>query len=385
MKMDTARMKAVLQFIDDFYDAAIQSSDWNKALGGLERLFPMAGVIFERHDLSDGELLTFESSGLPEEGLHEWNDYFHSICPRVRYLARQPVGTIGYDRRILEQKEMDHHPLYQDFLLKYGVFYFLSATVERDSQFFTSISMQRTVKQGHAEEPDIELLDFLTPHMQNALRVNRCLRSSKQLSAQLEASLHSLKSGVIIVDRHARLEFINQSAEAVVQSKAGIIIDGRSVLSFASPSLEKTMALALADLTSALANPGKFTGFLPANSARPWPLRVDFLKIPARARLSTIVSENDAPSARLLIVVNVPGASNTTLTSLLKNCFQLTNMEAKLAIALAEGERLSHYADQNEVSITTVRTHLVNLRQKMGARTQADVIMIVWQLHGAVY
>lgn len=383
MKLSDARLKNVLQLTNSFYDAATQSLDWKSSLNGLERLFPMEGVIFERHDVRNGGLVAFESSGLPDQGLREWQDYYHSICPRVRYLAEQPVGAIGYDLKVLQKEEMARHPLYQDFLRKYGVFYFLSVTLERDSEYFTSISMQRTFKQGHARAADIELLEFLTPHLQNALRINRCLESSLRQTEQLQASLHGLKSGVLIVDQLARLEFINRSAEVIVQSNAGIIIR-RSVVSFESSSLQNLLQRALSGLSSALAGNEELTGFLPADTARPWPIRVDFLKLPARTKFSAMASTNQSPAARLLIVINVPGTPHPPTTSLLKDCFHLTDMEARLAVALADGDKLKHYAEQHNVSITTVRTHLANLRQKMGAGDQADVVRIVLQLSSAI-
>jgi hypothetical protein len=145
---DQARKFAAV--VGGFYDAAAQLLPWNAALERLGGLFEIQGSIFEHHDAESGNLLAFEASGLPDTSLRDWAEHYHAICPRVEMVRRQPAGTISYDHMILDWVGMKRHPLYQEFLRPQGYGYFLSTTLEHDPERFTTVSIQRTIRQGHA-------------------------------------------------------------------------------------------------------------------------------------------------------------------------------------------------------------------------------------------
>lgn len=57
--------------------------------------------------------------------------------------------------------------------------------------------------------------------------------------------------------------------------------------------------------------------------------------------------------------------------------FGLTVAQARVLSAFLAGRSLREIAQAQGVSITTVRTHFVQMREKLGARDQTDVIRIV--------
>jgi len=56
--------------------------------------------------------------------------------------------------------------------------------------------------------------------------------------------------------------------------------------------------------------------------------------------------------------------------------FDLTSAQAKVLCAFLAGQTLQEIADAQGVTINTVRTHFVQVRGKLGARDQADVVRI---------
>jgi DNA-binding CsgD family transcriptional regulator len=54
--------------------------------------------------------------------------------------------------------------------------------------------------------------------------------------------------------------------------------------------------------------------------------------------------------------------------------YGLTPAEARLMVALVDGERLDHYADRRQISINTVRTQSKQIFAKTGHGRQADLI-----------
>lgn len=69
-----------------------------------------------------------------------------------------------------------------------------------------------------------------------------------------------------------------------------------------------------------------------------------------------------------------PGEADTLEFAAL---YGLTPSELAVALALASGSSLQQIAGDREVSINTMRTHAARLREKLGVRTQADIVRTV--------
>ena len=52
----------------------------------------------------------------------------------------------------------------------------------------------------------------------------------------------------------------------------------------------------------------------------------------------------------------------------------VTAAEAALALSLADGNRPRDYARTQGISVNTVRTHLASLREKLEAKSQAQIV-----------
>lgn len=123
-------------------------------------------------------------------------------------------------------------------------------------------------------------------------------------------------------------------------------------------------------------------------SARVWPGLHEGLVPETDRRLGEIMSwaeENDEEwifeflNARSkAIQENDPDALNGKIPpeDFLAVRFDLTSAQAKVLCAFLAGQSLQEIADAQGVTINTVRTHFVQVRGKLGARDQADVVRI---------
>jgi len=383
MTFSDVNQEDLLALIGGFYDAASEQVSWESALANLENLFPMNGVIFEQHDLISGDLIAFDASGLPEKGLIEWAQHYHSICPRLKYIQRHPVGTIGFDHKVVTREEMNSLPIYQEFLKPNGTQFFLSTTLEYDPTRYTTLAIQRSTKQGHASERDIALLDYLTPHIQNAFRLKQRLSDMTFEYDTLKESFHHLKLGVVVVRSDGALEFNNQSAVRMVGN--GVFLSMNGKVAFQDSTSQKLYLGALRALSMGAEGKAYHSFCLPRQTLNEWPIRVDLLPLPKQAQLSANLSNDRSPQPRLLMLISDSRQTSISPDALLQTGFGLTASESRLALALAKGDSLNQYAERNLVALTTVRTHLANLRNKLGARTQADVVRLVTQLASPVF
>lgn len=78
-----------------------------------------------------------------------------------------------------------------------------------------------------------------------------------------------------------------------------------------------------------------------------------------------------------LVILTKPQAAVKLDVHALAALFKLTPAEAKLAEAICNGEPLANYAAANEISVTTVKTHLRALFGKTGVSRQADLVRVM--------
>jgi len=382
----------VLRIASQFYDAATGTITWPQALVSLERLFRMQGAILERHDLANGCIGEYESSGLPDQGLSDWTSHFSRICPRLKHVAGQQGGTVSVDYDFIGESEIGRNELYQDFLRPYGLRYFLTSNLRRDTRYHTTLALQRSIDQGHASDHEMELMKLLTPHLQRALSIREMIARGGQKIASYESTLDALTVGIIVLSDKGIVEFINAAADSVLSAQNHFRLEGRR-LSFTDDLAQKKYTECLSGLTRGIQSVARAvtTRSLPsAKGSRKAPalsedfLKLKFVPIPPQTRFASALCRNDALQSRLMVVVSNPKRSSLPESELLQQFYDLTPAQAKLALAIAEGQDLRSYSNRQGITFNTARTHMAGLRQRLDARNQVDVVRIIRSLQSAV-
>lgn len=377
MRMTNEEARNVLEIAGGFYDAAMQDGSWAGALARLDSLFDMSGVIFEQHDFINDRFLEFESDGLPEQGLVDWASHYHKICPRLAHIKKKTAGSITVDYQFIDESGIEKHPLYQEFLGAYDSRYFLATTLEHDLERYTTISMQRNKRQGHASAHDVELLQLLSPHLQRAFLLKRKLGLERQKVSDYQAAFQSLSVGVLIVDDTGALDFINEAARSILSRDQNVRILGKQLV-FSDPVSRTHYGFARAALQDDAHC--QLEPIAVAQDGLSPPLRFDFLPLPEMTEFARYLDVDQETKKRLLILITDPARTSQPPVQLLRDCYQLSAAEAELALSLSRGQTLRQHADKKDVTYATVRTQLVSLRGKMGERDQAGVIRQVTRL-----
>lgn len=380
--MNDLTSEQTLKVMGDFYDAAAGIQSWSNALEGLQSIFKMSGAIFEQHAQESNQLIEFDSFGLPQQGLDQWQEYYHGLCPRIEFVKRNPAGTISYEDRILSPGEIALDSVYQDFYIPFEVPFFLCTTLEYNRDFYTTLSLQRNAEQGHASERDIDLLRQLTPYLQQALFLRRRLANAHRENQAQRQAFDALNTGIVFLGCKAEVLYLNASAERSLRLADGIKVRSNRFYFSDSELQNRLMGVV------AMSHTSQFKRELPAPfllplTGNPVPLRLDMVPI-GHSEISPMVRGWHASEASWLVLITDPRLGQIRVDRVLQSVFGLTKMETRLAIALANGVTLADYAAQHEVALTTVRSHLANLRGKMDARSQADVVRLVTALRGQV-
>jgi DNA-binding CsgD family transcriptional regulator len=80
---------------------------------------------------------------------------------------------------------------------------------------------------------------------------------------------------------------------------------------------------------------------------------------------------------RCLLLINDPSRPLPEQQPLLRLAWDLTDTEASLALALANGERIAGYAERMGISPGTARWHLKNIQTKTSTHRTEDVVKLV--------
>lgn len=173
----------------------------------------------------------------------------------------------------------------------------------------------------------------------------------------LQTALGELAIDVMLVDVDGTLLYANRSARAELAGGAMLQLRGDRVV----PALDRQRGALAGALQSARAG------------------RRSMIELGAgeHARMHAVIPLGASPGARLPLALLLSGVRDpfaaVTLT-LFAKAAGLTASERDVLISLCRGVAVNDIATQRAVCISTVRTQIINIREKVGARTVTQVI-----------
>lgn len=364
----------LLAAVDAIYDAAIGKVSWTIPLEQMATILNGRFCALEFVNKSTGQMRSIETSSAPEITNDYIEEYFKA-CPRFDVV--KPVGQIVVDYDVIDEENMMQHPFYAEFLGSYGMRYFAGAYLRNTADDLVAISVQRTSKQGHAQNGSIRHFEALTPHLRRAILASARLGHMSAQVSDYAAGLDHLSDAIAFLDQQGRIVHMNAAADALLRKNDGLYI--------AQGSLHAGLADEDAALTLMTRAPA---GAAPLTHGHAVELAITRRSgLPSYIVSAMPLGSSGGPGetlrrARTMLVMRDPAAFSAPRNGSLRQAFGLTRAEASLALALAAGDTPASYARRAHVKMSTVRTQLSALLRKMQARRQADIVRIVTRLAG---
>ena len=355
-----------LELIETVYACVTGTKRWQDFLGTVADEFGVCALI-ETLDRATGVHSVFGSNGLPPANEIQYlEDYAHH-SPRLSYGLSQKLGAIAYDYQIISEQELARNLFYSEFLPQLGFRYFMSGVLHQDETRFSAFSIQRSESQGHAEKTDLDRLQLLLPHIQQAFDLTLRLECSRELETGLTAACDWLSDATLLIRTNGTILFANDPARLLLNTGDGMrTVNGE--LSFTHTQSQTNYLLAL----SAVLEPtrqetiGARLDFAAKRPSGAEPLVVAVRRLPAaRHGLST--------GAAAAVFVRKPETTSNSV-GVLRACFGLTAAEAELAEALRTGVTVSAYGSLRGLSLNTVYTHLRRIKDKTGTSRLPDLV-----------
>ncbi|MFY3386877.1 helix-turn-helix transcriptional regulator [Paracidovorax sp. MALMAid1276] len=364
--------------IRSIYDAALDASRWQEFLVRFAAEFSSQTTMIFGQDFSDGSVeVTGGSTSLAaHHGVDEASmaSFAAHYCRTNVWTADERLhheGCIVNGSKFYPDEHLPRTEWHCDWLRPLDLFYTLAAVVEKRTHRSFNVTAVRSKRSGPYTAEEEQRLQLLVPHLQTAFALHRRLHKAEALAHASVAVLESLPMGVVLLGEAGCLLHANARAHSLAQSSGLVSIsdsDGLRAKNAAdNQRLQGAMRAVVSNPASAPMHAG--TGMrlrgMTGNE-----LHVVVTPLPHW-------SEPFGAHACGAVFISDPATPLQSLEGVLRSLYGLTPAEARLAQALVNGLSLQDHAEQQSVSIHTVRSQFRTIANKVGVGRQTDLVRTV--------
>lgn len=214
----------------------------------------------------------------------------------------------------------------------------------------------------------IAAVALLSPHLRRAIAIGARTVGLGELDPSLPSALDAVDRAVLVLRADAEVEFANPAAHTLVGKADGLRVDpsGRLV---AAPRAYGEFRTALDQATTTHGIRRGSGVVIPRPSGRR----------PLVAAVSPLAGQGSVLRA-LVVVIDAELDNTSYAPEPLRQCFGLTDTEARVAALLAAGLDLTEIADRLHVARSTIRTHLQHVFDKTNTSRQAELAVLAARL-----
>lgn len=355
------------------YDAAVQPEAWDVFLKNYAAEFRGDSVVLAAHDERSGSIAF--SHGVDPDAQRSYNSYYHSVNAYLKHgLHNFKSGRVIPGEQMCPDRQLLSSEFYNDYLKRFDIRFALGLCLEHGWGRGSHLGVCRSHRRKAFSTQDAALASALSPHITRALKLYQRVSGFEQRLKTLSSCLDTVAFASLLVDRRGKIQEASAKAIDLCSKGDGMRIR-QGVLSAATPADDSLLRANIAScFDAAIGSPDKPAAALQIHrlaSAEPW--RATFYPI-------RTVTREGVTRPLCLIFIQDPSVRSTPASSLVRQWFGLTPMEAQVATLLASGLSVEQIAENLVVKIDTVRSHLRRIFMKTGATSQAKLVAALYQL-----
>ena len=352
------------QLFADMYQCALNTSHWISVLDQVKARMNVASVVVQVLKLgtTDLEWEARDSFSLEHSALHDkWVN--NADNPRLCIESHQPLQVIRDDDVFPE-----NCPIFRKFLKRLaraglGKAIMLDITMP-DSTLLTLVA-HRHCDDSRPYDADTEnFLYALAPHLTQVFTLTAQLSHVMQHQALLENVVDQMTTGMMMLDRNAKVVWGNRIAKELVHDSSGMTLHNQQ-LRFMNNAVHHSFRNILSQI------PRQRSGL---------ERHILVVKEEGQNAIEIMFTPYMKNGMLQYVLMYLKDVEATTFdVKEIQMLFELTPAEAHIAVAIAEGLTLTEYAERKGVSIGTARIQLKSVFSKMSIGRQSDLVRKLWQ------
>ena len=357
------------------YEATLHPEAWPVALDVVKDM--LACDMFHSFvwDLDEQRpTMAWASASASDEMHARYNAYFGRIDPRREAADKVPVGGVFACQELFDDRFVARNEFYQDFLIPGGLRYMLGSTLARSPKHQASLALLRANGRPAFDRADIAAASRLAPHLQRALQMILSNSDARDALIAGEVSLDGLDEGVVLLNAAGKAGHVNAAGRAMLHAASSVRIvrgrlrptDGRCASRF-DAAWEEVVSTGMPQSVYACG---------PQGATDAHSVSITLSRLPSEGTLFAFWGHRYVALLTRRERKAIPGIGQ------LVALFGLTEVEARLAQAVARGHSLGDFAKERGVRISTVRTQWLGVLAKTGMRRQQDLVGLLSRLPG---
>ena len=380
MGIDEAAMSILIGAI---YDAAHDPLAWPVALETLRETFNGSKACIARNGPDVGPNDHFSSACDPAYIQKFIREHAGQANPLADAIAGAGIGEVYSDHRLVGHEAMRQSRFWNEWMAPQDMYGGLGCKLVASGPSYWFVDVQRGRNQPAFDAGEAACLDQLVPHIDRAARIARAGRVAGVMGSVFD----QLSFGVLILDAAQNIAFMNASAEELIARPAsGFVVKAGAIAPARAASAQQFSSLIVDACRRDGVLPGIGGDVLVTASRAGEPERRMVVSVsPLMDGLPEVVQgimQGGAPNGgrgnyALVFLRELTLDLTPDFAVRLRTLFGLAPKEANLAAVLTAGVSLKDAAEQCGIRISTARSYLENIFDKVGVRQQSHLVAVL--------
>lgn len=368
------------KMLDLVYDAALEPELWVPVMERLaDRIGGVSGVMTQ-FDLQTGTgamvLSRLDPAIIPRYFDHFYKCNVLSNVDDAHAYLRNWQPRILTDEDWMPKEALVASEYYNDFMAPQNLHSTVMIRLGIEGLDISAISLTRPRGVEQFSKADLDYAHWLHPHLIRAFDLGRKIAASRSFTSDLAQALEGSDHGIFLVQQGGKIRHLNRTGEAMI-ARGDALVSLAGALTAPHPDIARQLQALIAQATAPLDEHRRGGSMAAPSTLEGLPLSVTV----APLRTERVSVFENRPSA--LVCVTDLEAGVSPLEAKLRTLFQLTSAEARVALALFEGQTPREASASLDVSFNTVRSQLARVFEKTGVNRQAELVRLMMRTVGA--
>jgi len=302
-----------------------------------------------------------------------YETHYSEDDPVKAALLRLPSRRFYFSHELCDEHMQRTHPYWVEWFATLDYSDVCAARIPLGANYSCHIGFVRQSAAERFGRPELNFLDLLLPHLEQALQMHSRMDRLKVMADLAQEHLAQTGAGCVVLNGDGRITFRNRIAQDLLR-EGTVLRETDGTIHLSEPTAEARFRQLVRDCILVARLPTVISGGMVA-VPRPGglPLSVVVLPYRALAYAETVIEQG----SRAIVLLYDPDRSRTDPPGILRELYRLSDAEARVSWRLANGEALEEIAAAEGASRETVRSQLKRIFAKTGTKRQSELVRLI--------